>query len=101
MAVHTNSANARTDAATPMTSVASTISPPGSVARAGRQPVQWARPYANTAAMNAGSTITSRDSHDVRQRAIARQPRSGRPRWKNDAARPRPAATSATSEPVA
>ena len=38
--------------------------------------------------MNAGSTITSRDSHDVRQRAAARHARSGRPRWKNDAISP-------------
>ena len=38
--------------------------------------------------MNAGSTITSRDSHDVRHIAAARHARSGRPRWKNDATRP-------------
>ena len=30
--------------------------------------------------MNAGSTITSRDSQDVRQRAAERHARSGRPR---------------------
>ena len=38
--------------------------------------------------MNAGSTITSRDSHDVRHFAAERQARSGRPRWKNDATSP-------------
>jgi len=32
------------------------------------------------APMNAGSTITSRDSHDVRHMAAARQARSGCPR---------------------
>ena len=38
--------------------------------------------------MKAGSTITSRDSHDVRHFAAARHARSGRPRWKNDAREP-------------
>src|SRR3954462_14127824 len=41
--------------------------------------------------MNAGSTITSRDSHDVRHIAAARHARSGRPRWKKDATKPAPA----------
>ena len=34
--------------------------------------------------MNAGSTITSRDSHEVRHIAAARHARAGRPRWRND-----------------
>src|SRR5258707_12962468 len=44
--------------------------------------------YKKTNPMNAGRTITSRDSQDVRHIAAARQARSGRPRWKKDAARP-------------
>ena len=38
--------------------------------------------------MNAGSTITSRDNHEVRHWVAERQARSGRPRWKKDAIRP-------------
>ena len=38
--------------------------------------------------MNAGSTITSRDSHEVRHMVAARQARSGRPRWRNEQPRP-------------
>ena len=37
------------------------------------------QPVGDHAAMNAGSTITSRDSHDVRHIAAERQARSGRP----------------------
>ena len=52
--------------------------------------------------MNAGSTITSRDSHDVRHIAAARHARSGRPRWKNEATQPdaeeQRAATSAPAD---
>ena len=47
----------------------------------------------STPPMNAGSAITSRDSHDVRHFAAARHARSGRPRWKNEATRPRPDST--------
>ncbi len=39
--------------------------------------------------MNAGSTITSRDSHEVRHFVAERHARSGRPRWKNEATSPR------------
>jgi hypothetical protein len=35
--------------------------------------------------MKAGSTITSRDSHEVRHLVAVRQARSGCPRWKNEA----------------
>ncbi len=35
--------------------------------------------------MKAGSTMTSRDSQDVRHMRTARQPRAGRPRWKLEA----------------
>ncbi len=41
-----------------------------------------------TTPMNAGSTMTSRDSHEVRHISAARQARSGRPRWPNEAPRP-------------
>ncbi len=51
--------------------------------------------------MNAGSTITSRDSHDVRHFAAARHARSGRPRWKNDAMSPAIRKTSAIRLPCA
>ena len=40
--------------------------------------------------MAAGSAMTSRESHEVRQRAMERQARSGCPRWKNEATRPAP-----------
>ena len=51
--------------------------------------------------MNAGSTITSRDSHEVRHCAAERHARSGRPRWKNDATSPAARNTSATRLPCA
>ena len=41
-----------------------------------------------TTPMNAGSTITSRESHELRHIAAARQARSGRPRCRNEAPRP-------------
>ena len=49
--------------------------------------------------MNAGSTITSRESHDVRHMAAARQARSGRPRWKKDAPSPTARKASASAQP--
>ena len=48
--------------------------------------------------MNAGSAITSRDSHEVRHIAAARHARSGRPRWKNEATEPDGAAQRRTRE---
>ena len=67
--------------------------------RDGAAPLSRARATrARPAAMNAGSTITSRDSHEVRHIAAARQARAGRPRCRNDAARPAQSRTVATSE---
>src|SRR5690348_8173130 len=50
--------------------------------------------------MSAGSTITSRESHEVRHIAAARQARSGRPRWKNDARSPPPSSASTSIAPA-
>ncbi len=47
--------------------------------------------------MNAGSTMTSRDSHEVRHISAARHARSGRPRWANDAPRPMSSIASANN----
>jgi hypothetical protein len=51
--------------------------------------------------MNAGSTMTSRDSHEVRHIAAERHARSGWPRGKNDASRPAARNPSASALPVA
>ena len=51
-------------------------------------------------AMNAGNTITSRDSQDVRHMAAARHPRSGWPRWNVDDTRPAPVRQSTTTAPA-
>src|SRR5882672_8778482 len=48
--------------------------------------------------MNAGSTMTSRDSQEVRHIATARQARSGWPRWKNEAASPQTSSRSETPQ---
>ena len=50
--------------------------------------------------MNAGSTITSRDSHEVRHLVAERQARSGRPRWKNEATKPSTSKTSVMPLPA-
>ena len=47
--------------------------------------------HAAATATKAGSAITSRESHEVRHCEAARHARAGRPRWKNDATRPRAA----------
>ena len=44
------------------------------------QPASCASDHAATTAMVSGSTITSRESHEVRHIATARQARSGWPR---------------------
>ena len=56
---------------------------PGSIAGTARRDA--AQSQTATSAMNAGSTITSRDSHDVRHISTARQARSGRPRCRKEA----------------
>ena len=67
-----------------------------------RRPVaRRASHHSATRAMNAGSTITSRDSHDVRHIAAARQARSGRPRWRNERRRGRPRAWRARRASIA
>ena len=48
--------------------------------------------------MKAGSTMTSRDSHEVRHIIAARHARSGRPRCRNEAPRPPISITNATRE---
>ncbi len=47
--------------------------------------------------MNAGSTITSRDIHEVRHISTARQARDFRPRCRNDAPSPATSSTSANA----
>ncbi len=101
MAVQMNNANASTVPSTPSTKLASIATPPGQRAISGVHARPCNRPYKATTPMNAGSTITSRDSHDVRHFAAVRHARSGRPRWKNDAIRPPPRNTSATRLPCA
>ena len=51
--------------------------------------------------MNNGRAMPSRESHEVRHIAIARQARSGWPRWNSEAMAPAPVNTSAMSEPKA
>ncbi len=97
MPVQTKSANARTDPATPAATLAGTAKPPGRRTRTGSTPVRCRAPYTNTVPMKAGSTITSRDSHDVRHIAAERHARSGRPRWKKDATSPAASMASATA----
>ena len=46
-------------------------------------------------AISIGSTMTSRESQEVRHIIAARQARSGLPRWKNEAMSPSPSNTSA------
>ena len=77
----------------------------GSVMRPSTEPYapfqlrKCAAAYAITTAMNAGSTITSRDSHEVRHFAADRHARAGRPRWKNEATSPAPVKANDTSAP--
>ena len=59
-------------------------------------PLRSASHHSATTAMKAGSTITSRDSHEVRHISTARQARSGRPRWPKEAPRPTSSIASAT-----
>ena len=66
----------------------------------GPPPTACSSPYSATAAMKAGSTMTSRDSHEVRHCAAERQARSGRERWKNEATSPATSSASAITLPV-
>jgi hypothetical protein len=79
-------------------SAATAIAASGSARRVGVDTGSRAASHQRaTRAMNAGSTITSRDSHDVRHIVAARHARSGRPRWRNDDARPMTRSTIATN----
>jgi hypothetical protein len=51
-------------------------------------PARSASHHSAVTNMNAGSTITSRDSHEVRHISSARQARSGRPTLPSEAPRP-------------
>ena len=64
-------------------------------------PMRRATTTARPAPMNAGSTMTSRESHEVRHISTARQARSGRPRCRNEAARPTTSITAATTSSAA
>jgi hypothetical protein len=101
MPVQTNRANASSVPATPTRTVRSTAVPRGSIASTGDQPSACSSPHKATMPMNAGSTMTSRDSHEVRHCAAERHARSGRPRWKNDATRPSASRASARTLPTA
>ena len=56
-------------------------------------PTRSASHHSATTPMKAGSTTTSRESHEVRHIIAARHARSGRPRWRNEAPRPTTSST--------